>query len=258
MKASTGWSPTASCSEWAEVFHGIATGPAGPVELHRDAGRDVLLEIDVQGAHEVRARVPEAVMILLEPPSLEELERRLRERATEDEASIAERLAKADWELSSDRWFDHVVVNDELERASSQVAAIIEASRARSDFRSGGERARPHGGPFSMIEPKIDDLLAAVDSKYTLVILAAKRARDQLLLQPARRGPRRVRAAAGRERVQQQAAVDRPRGDRRGQDRIRAPRGTRRGRVMLAGRRVLLGVTGGIAAYKRPTSLAAR
>ena len=116
--------------EWAEVFHGHRYGtPAGPVELHRDAGRDVLLEIDVEGARWVRQRVPDAVMILLEPPSRDELERRLRSRGTESEEGIAERLAKADWELSQRDLFDHEVVNDDLERASSQVAAIIQSSR---------------------------------------------------------------------------------------------------------------------------------
>ncbi len=118
--------------EWAEVFHGHRYGtPSGPVELHRDAGNDVVLEIDVEGAGWVRERVPDAVMILLEPPSRSELERRLRSRGTESDASIAERLAKADWELSQRSLFDHVVVNDEVARASSQVAAIIESSRAR-------------------------------------------------------------------------------------------------------------------------------
>jgi guanylate kinase len=118
--------------EWAEVFHGHRYGtPSGPVGLHRDAGNDVVLEIDVEGAGWVRERVPDAVMILLEPPSRAELERRLRSRGTESDASIAERLAKADWELSQRSLFDHVVVNDELARASTQVAAIIESSRAR-------------------------------------------------------------------------------------------------------------------------------
>ena len=118
--------------EWAEVFHGHRYGtPSGPVGLHRDAGSDVVLEIDVEGARWVRERVPDAVMILLEPPSRAELERRLRSRGTESDASIAERLAKADWELSQRSLFDHVVVNDELARASTQVAAIIESSRAR-------------------------------------------------------------------------------------------------------------------------------
>ena len=120
--------------EWAEVFHGHRYGtPALPVKQHRDAGRDVMLEIDVEGARWVRERAPDAVMILLEPPSRSELERRLRSRGTESDASIAERLAKADWELGRAAMFDHRVVNDDLERASAEVAAIIEASRARSD-----------------------------------------------------------------------------------------------------------------------------
>jgi len=119
--------------EWAEVFHGHRYGtPAGPVELHRDAGRDVMLEIDVEGARWVRERVPDALMILLEPPSRAELERRLRSRGSESDGGIAERLARADWELSQRDLFDHEVVNDDLEGASSQVAAIIESSRARS------------------------------------------------------------------------------------------------------------------------------
>jgi guanylate kinase len=116
--------------EWAEVFHGHRYGtPAGPVEEHLAAGRDVLLEIDVEGARQIRERAPGAVLILLEPPSLDELERRLRTRGTETDDSIAERLAKAEWELAQRDRFDHIVVNDDLERASSQVAAIIEASR---------------------------------------------------------------------------------------------------------------------------------
>jgi guanylate kinase len=118
--------------EWAEVFRGHRYGtPAGPVELHRSAGRDVLLEIDVEGARQVRDRVPDAVLILLEPPSRAELERRLRSRGTESEADIAERLATAERELAERDRFDHVVVNDDVEAASSQVAAIIEASRTR-------------------------------------------------------------------------------------------------------------------------------
>lgn len=119
--------------EWAEVFHGHRYGtPAAPVDRHRDAGRDVVLEIDVEGARWVHERAPDAVMILLEPPSRDELERRLRSRGTESDASIEERLAKADWELGQAAMFDHLVVNDDLERASAEVAAIIDASRARS------------------------------------------------------------------------------------------------------------------------------
>jgi guanylate kinase len=93
------------------------------------AGRDVVLEIDVQGARQVRQRVPEAVLIFLAPPSLEELERRLRSRGTEDEARLALRLATATAEMAQQPEFDHVVVNDRLDQATAQVEAIIQTSR---------------------------------------------------------------------------------------------------------------------------------
>jgi guanylate kinase len=116
--------------EWAEVFGDRYGTPAAYVQEQRAAGRDVILEIDVQGAAQVRDRVPDAVLILLEPPTLEELERRLRGRGTESDERIVLRLATARRELEQRDRFDHVVVNDDLERASSQVAAIIEASRS--------------------------------------------------------------------------------------------------------------------------------
>jgi guanylate kinase len=111
--------------EWAHVFGSRYGTPAGPIRRVLASGRDALLEIDVQGARQVRDAMPEAVLIFLEPPSLGELERRLRTRGTEDEERLARRLEKAQWELEQRDWFDHRVVNDELERASSQVAAII-------------------------------------------------------------------------------------------------------------------------------------
>jgi guanylate kinase len=116
--------------EWAEIFGHRSGTPARPIRDVRREGRDAILEIDVQGAHIVREEVPDAVLILLVPPSLAELERRLRTRATEDEDKLARRLARAEEELAQAEWFDHVIVNDDLERASSQVAAIIEASRS--------------------------------------------------------------------------------------------------------------------------------
>jgi guanylate kinase len=115
--------------EWAEIFGHRSGTPAGPIERVLHEGRDALLEIDVQGASQVRAARPDAVLIFLEPPSLHELERRLRTRATETEDKLRRRLAKANWEQQQRGWFDHVVVNDDLEAASSQVAAIIEGSR---------------------------------------------------------------------------------------------------------------------------------
>ena len=115
--------------EWAEIFGHRSGTPAGPIDEALRAGRNVLLEIDVQGARQVRDARPDAVLIFLEPPSLTELERRLRTRGTEDEEKLQRRLAKAEWEQSQRGWFDDVVVNDDLESASSQVAAIIGGSR---------------------------------------------------------------------------------------------------------------------------------
>jgi guanylate kinase len=118
--------------EWAEVYRGRRYGtPRSFVARALAEGRDVILEIDVQGAALVRAQAPDAVLILLVPPSMEALEARLRGRATEDEASIAERLAAAAEELEQGEWFDHVVVNDDVSRAATEVAAIIERSRTR-------------------------------------------------------------------------------------------------------------------------------
>jgi guanylate kinase len=118
--------------EWAHVVGHRSGTPARPVEEALAAGRDVVLEIDVQGARQVRQRTPEAILIFLAPPSLEELERRLRSRGTEDEARLALRLSTATAEMAQQPQFDHVVVNDRLDQATAQVEAIIQASRSTS------------------------------------------------------------------------------------------------------------------------------
>jgi guanylate kinase len=118
--------------ESAEIVGHRSGTPRGFVEDRLAAGRDVILEIDVVGASQIRAQVPGSVLIFIEPPSMEELERRLRGRGTETEERIRLRLETAAWEMEQRDWFDHVVVNDELDRASAQVAAIIDASRSQS------------------------------------------------------------------------------------------------------------------------------
>jgi guanylate kinase len=132
--------------EWADIFGHRSGTPAGPVREVIDAGGMVLLELDVEGARQVRAAAPDAVLILLEPPSLGELERRLRSRGTEDEADLRIRLAKAEWELGQRPWFDHEVTNDELERAAAEVAAIIDGPRTASGgaVPDGRSRKDPH------------------------------------------------------------------------------------------------------------------
>ena len=114
--------------EWEEIFGHRSGTPAEPVRRALGAGIDVLLELDVTGARHVREEIPRAVLILLEPPTMQELERRLRSRGTETEEGLARRLAKADRELEQRDAFDVVIVNDDAGRAADEVAAIIDAS----------------------------------------------------------------------------------------------------------------------------------
>jgi guanylate kinase len=113
--------------EWAEVFGHRYGTLLRPVLDALEEGHGVILEIDVQGASRVRDHMPEAVLIFLAPPSFEALAGRIRGRHTESEAEIARRQEAARWEMEQAAWFDHVVVNDEVDRAAAQVAAIIEA-----------------------------------------------------------------------------------------------------------------------------------
>jgi guanylate kinase len=121
--------------EWAEIVGHRSGTPGRFVQEQLAAGRDVVLEIDVKGAQQVREREPDALLIFLLPPSFAELERRLRSRGTEDDARIELRLQAARWELQQEGWFDHRVVNDDLQRASDEVAAIIDASRSNRSAR---------------------------------------------------------------------------------------------------------------------------
>jgi guanylate kinase len=112
--------------EWAEIYGHRSGTLWAPVRDLLEAGRDVVLEIDMQGAASVRRRVPDAVLLFLQSPSRQELERRLRARHTESEAAIDRRLAAVEGELAAASWFDHVVVNDQVDRAAAEVAAIID------------------------------------------------------------------------------------------------------------------------------------
>jgi guanylate kinase len=115
--------------EWAPYAGAWYGTPRQPVAEARAAGHDVLLEIEVQGALQVRAAGPDAILIFLTPPSLEELERRLRDRGTEDDDAVAARLATAREELGAQVGFDHVVENDDLDVCVDAVVAAIEVGR---------------------------------------------------------------------------------------------------------------------------------
>jgi len=118
--------------EWADIFGERYGTPREPVARALAGGRDVLVEIDVQGARQVKAAEPEAFMVFITPPSLEELERRLRTRGTETDQQISRRLAKASDELAAEPEFDVTVVNDDLETAAGEVVEIVDRLRRRT------------------------------------------------------------------------------------------------------------------------------
>ncbi len=111
--------------EWATV-HGNSYGTLkSSVQEHMEAGCQVILEIDVQGALQVRKAMPQAHLIFIEPPTIEELERRLRGRGTETEEVIRKRMETAKVELARKMEYDVQVVNDDLNRATDELVAYI-------------------------------------------------------------------------------------------------------------------------------------
>lgn len=112
--------------ESAEVYGHLYGTPRIPVEHHLANGRDVLLEIDIQGAAMVKRAMPEAVLVFIEPPSLDELSARLRGRGTEDPDSLSRRMRASYDELKAKGTYDHIVVNDDLGRATGDLVRILE------------------------------------------------------------------------------------------------------------------------------------
>ena len=100
-----------------------------PVNEKLAAGKDVILEIEVQGAMQVHEKRPDAVMVFIAPPSFEELASRLRGRGTEDEAKVLKRLETAKGELAQQDKFDYVVVNDTVDRAVEELHGILAKRR---------------------------------------------------------------------------------------------------------------------------------
>ena len=112
--------------EWALVHGRYRYGtPRGPVLDRLAAGRPALLEIDLAGARQVRAVMPEALFVFLAPPSFDELVRRLVGRGTEDDAEQRRRLATAEVEMAAAPEFDQVVVNDDVHRATDELVAVM-------------------------------------------------------------------------------------------------------------------------------------
>lgn len=131
------WASEERFLEWAEYAGHLYGTPAAAVRDNLEGGRDVILEIELKGANEVLSHCPEAVMIFIMPPSLEELERRLRGRRTESEEAIRSRLKRAKEEMAEVEKkmrrglppLHYVIVNDSVNRASDELAGIIQSIR---------------------------------------------------------------------------------------------------------------------------------
>jgi len=118
-------------AEWAIVHGNLYGTPAAPLEAALRDGRDVLLDIDTQGAAQLRARYLDAVLIFVVAPSMAELEQRLRERRSDAESDIARRLERARQEITLWRKYDYLIVNRDVKEAMEQLESIIQAERCR-------------------------------------------------------------------------------------------------------------------------------
>jgi len=120
-------------AEWAEIY-GYRYGTSRLLlEKFRQEGRDVILDLDGQGARQMRAKDLPGIFIFLLPPSWAELKRRLTHRQTEGEKALKERLKMAKAEMAEARWYDYVIINDEIKKAEEQLKAIILSEHCRRE-----------------------------------------------------------------------------------------------------------------------------
>lgn len=117
--------------EWAMVYTNYYGTPRSFVEKNLEAGRDVILEIDIQGAKQVKQNFPEAVFIFVMPSNLEELKKRIIKRGSETKESFDLRVKSAEEELKAISMYDYVVLNDDIDSAVSKLQAIISAERCK-------------------------------------------------------------------------------------------------------------------------------
>ncbi len=118
-------------AEWAEVHGNLYGTSLLEIEAARGSHRGVVFDIDHQGARQIKATMPGAVSVFILPPSMAELERRLRSRASDDEPTVQRRLHAARSEIEHYPFFDYLVVNDNLDEAHKELDAIVVAERAK-------------------------------------------------------------------------------------------------------------------------------
>jgi guanylate kinase len=121
--------------EWAEVYQDFYGTSAASLKGQITLGLDVIMDIDVQGARNIKDHFKDAILIYVLPPSLEILEKRLRERGTDDEKAIRTRLKKAGKEIKNCVSYDYLVFNDQLDQAVEEMKSILIAERCRKSVR---------------------------------------------------------------------------------------------------------------------------
>ena len=124
------------CLEWAEVYGNYYGTLRSQVEDNIAQGKDVILEIDIQGALHVKKQYPEGIFIFIVPPSIEELRRRIESRGKDSPETIAKRMKSAHAELAYVSEYDYVIVNDEIETAATKLKSVIIAEKCRPHRRT--------------------------------------------------------------------------------------------------------------------------
>jgi guanylate kinase len=138
--------------EWAEVHGNLYGTGLDELEVARGEGRDLLLDVDVQGAAQVRKKMAEALTVFILPPSYEVLERRLRGRGQDDETTVRRRLAAAGRELRAFEEYDFAIVNEDLDASVEAVKSIVRAARCRVSHVA--ERARAIERTFESLKER--------------------------------------------------------------------------------------------------------
>jgi guanylate kinase len=119
--------------EWAEVHGNLYGTSLAELDRARSEGKaGIVFDVDYQGARQIKAKLPSAIGVFILPPSMDELSRRLRGRATDDEATILRRFAKAKHEIENYRLFDYIIVNDDLEKSQARLRSIVYAEASRT------------------------------------------------------------------------------------------------------------------------------
>lgn len=115
--------------EWAQIYDDYYGTSYGSLTDKLKAGQDIILDIDIQGAKNIKEKITDSLLIFILPPSREILEQRLRERATDSEEALTKRIALASKELSNCRWYDYLIINDDLDKATKALESVILADR---------------------------------------------------------------------------------------------------------------------------------